>query len=131
MDSLSHILVTTDFSDAATPAIEKAVELAARTASALTLLHVTEHDPNFAAQLLPNTAEIAEQAKREAAARLETEGKRHFGVLPNARTALVSDASAVRGIIDYAAGHNVDDASALCAGAQNLGRRQQDFCARH
>lgn len=108
MDPLNHILVTTDFSEGADLAIRPAVELAARAAARLTLLHVVE--PGFAAKLLPDAKAGAatRHATDEAQRTLDKTANAHLGVLPNASTVVVVDDDPVRAVTDYARDHDVD-----------------------
>lgn len=102
-----HILVPTDFSEAASLAVETAATLAREFGAKLTLVHV--HDPEL---LRPPSAVgwSAAQAQRleqeiERTIRESFEGvqREQLQGVEVVETAIVRDASAARGIVEYAA----------------------------
>jgi nucleotide-binding universal stress UspA family protein len=108
MSVAEHILLATDFSEAADEAVDKARELARTLAARLTVIHVFGHPP-----AAPEA--YVDQERMLCSADLEREAKEQLESLKNQRLAdlpveLVSceHASPALAVCDYADHHNVD-----------------------
>ncbi|HJL02707.1 MAG TPA: universal stress protein [Polyangiaceae bacterium LLY-WYZ-15_(1-7)] len=106
MPAFRHILVTTDFSDAAQAALSVAKDLAERYEARLTILTVYEGGPMLIDGVLPHgrrSSSFSEDAWLEKLRALAEEA----GV-PDAELAVVTDASPVEGILKHVKAGGID-----------------------
>jgi universal stress protein A len=109
MTLTSHILLTTDFSEASEEAVVKAGELARSTRAKLTVLHVHGHPPTAPEAMVPEQ-KLVSSAELDRGARQALDELRRAKLpdLESASLATVEHLSAALGICDYADKHGVD-----------------------
>jgi universal stress protein A len=109
MSAATHILLTTDFSDASEEAVAKAGEMARATGAKLTVLNVHHHAPAAPEAVVPHDKQVT-PAELEAEARQNLDDLRRTLLQGVESVSLVSleNVSAPLAICDYAAQHGVD-----------------------
>jgi nucleotide-binding universal stress UspA family protein len=89
MQTLKHILVSTDFSPSSSSAIELAVSLASQLDAELTLLHVWDVPVYPYLELTVGTADVTASIERAATDCLEAQLKKVQASLPRAKSRLM------------------------------------------
>lgn len=111
MQLVQHILVPTDFSKAAEPALDTARVLALQNEAKLTLAHVCETRPPFADVPLPGAddeSDYERELRHSLLAELKRLGEGRLAEVPQAKVALVNAANPATGICEYAEAEGVD-----------------------
>lgn len=117
--SFQHVLVTTDFSDAAARALGVAHDLATRFGAKLTLLHVAGHDPGVVDGVLAHETHARVDLRKRLQAKLEALASESA---LEATVAIETDESAVEGILRYVAANEVDLVVIASSGRTGLSR---------
>ena len=109
MSAATHILLTTDFSDASEEAVAKAGEMARDTGAKLTVLNVHHHAPAAPEAVIPPDKQVT-PAELDAEALQNLDDLRRTLLQGVESVSLVSleNVSAPLAICDYAAHHGVD-----------------------
>lgn len=109
MSAATHILLTTDFSDASEEAVAKAGEMARATGANLTVLNVHHQAPAAPEAVIPPDKQVT-PAELDAEARQKLDDLRRTLLQGVESVSLVSleNVSAPLAICDYAAQHGID-----------------------
>ena len=109
MSVATHILLTTDFSEASEKAVERAGQLARATGARLTVLHIHRHPPAAPEAPVPQGKELS-SADLDSDAHLALEALRSSKLANVESVALVTveHVSAPLAICEYADKHGVD-----------------------
>jgi nucleotide-binding universal stress UspA family protein len=109
MGATTHILLTTDFSEASQEAVEKAAELARTTDAKLTVLHIHRHAPAAPEAVIPTDKQITSaDLDIEASQGLDELKRTILSDVENVTLVTLENASAPLAICDYADRNGVD-----------------------
>jgi nucleotide-binding universal stress UspA family protein len=109
MGATTHILLTTDFSEASEEAVEKAAEVARQTGARLTVLHVHRHAPAAPEAVIPTDKQVtSEDLDTEAHESLEGLKRTILADVENVTLVTLENVSAPLAICDDADRKAVD-----------------------
>ena len=109
MSFAKHILLATDFSQAADAAVEKAVELARTFDSKLTALHVHGRPPGAPEAVVPSASEVSSEALDAISSQhLERLKRERLSDMESVELAVVEHVSPALAICKYAERQGVD-----------------------
>jgi len=109
MGTSTHILLTTDFSEASEEAVQKAAELARTTNARLTVLHVHRHPPAAPEAVVPTDKMVtASDLDSEARKALNDLARTLLSDVEEVSLVTLESVSAPLAICEYADQHGVD-----------------------